>query len=125
MGNELAALAAVQRGGDADLAAELIGLVGLALTDAFGFRSVQGIDLPAALASILGVDLAGERERQSEGGFQLRLAPDAPTDVPDDPAQHRADRSERPVGPVELLGVGIALMGDQGMLADAPATRPA
>ena len=60
MGDELAALAAIERGGDADLDAELVGLVGLALADAFGLGRVQRIDLPAALAPVLGVDLAGE-----------------------------------------------------------------
>lgn len=77
MGDERAALAAVERGDNGYLDAEFVELVGLALADAFGLGRVQRIDLPAAPAPILGVDLAGERERQGEGGFQVRLAPDA------------------------------------------------
>ena len=35
-----------------------------------------------------------------------------------DPSEIGADGPERPVGALELLGVGIALMGDQRPLAD-------
>jgi hypothetical protein len=66
MGDKLAAPAAVERGGDGHLDAESVGLVSLALADAFGLGRVQRIDLPAALAPVLGVDLVGERERQGK-----------------------------------------------------------
>ena len=53
-----------------------------------------------------------------EDALQLSLAPDLAYDVARDPAEIGADRPERPVGALELLGVGIALMGDQRMFAD-------
>jgi hypothetical protein len=52
-----------------------------------------------------------------EDALQLSLAPDLAYDVARDPAEIGADRPERPVGALELLGVGIALMGDQRMFA--------
>ncbi|GLS36975.1 hypothetical protein GCM10010869_25670 [Mesorhizobium tianshanense] len=73
MGDELAAAAALQRGGDRDLDAELIGLVGLTLADAFHLGSVQGIDLLAALALALVPDAPGKRQRQGEELGQFGL----------------------------------------------------
>ena len=66
MRHELPAPAAVERRGDRDLDAELVGLVGLALADALDLGRVQGIDLAAALALALILDAPGERERQGE-----------------------------------------------------------
>jgi hypothetical protein len=43
VGDELAALAVLERGGDADLDAELVRPMGLALADAFDFRRMQGM----------------------------------------------------------------------------------
>src|SRR5258708_9663592 len=48
-----ATLAVLERGGDADLDAELVRPMGLALADAFDFQRMQGIDLPAALMLFL------------------------------------------------------------------------
>ena len=53
--DELAALAAFIGRGQRDLDAELIGLVRLALGDAFGLRGMPGIQLPAALALFPGL----------------------------------------------------------------------
>ena len=53
MGDELAALAVLEGGGNADLDAELVRLVGLALTDAFHFGCIQAVDLGAALPALL------------------------------------------------------------------------
>jgi len=39
-------------------------------------------------------------------------------DIANDPAEIGSDRLQRPVGAVELLGVGVALMSDQSMFAD-------
>ena len=61
---------------------------------------------------------AGEHERMGGGAFQFSLALDLAHDIADDPAEIGADRLQRPVGAVELLGVGVALMGDQRMFAD-------
>ena len=53
MQGELAALRALQRGGDRHLDAELVGRVRLALADAFDLMGVQAVDLAAALALLL------------------------------------------------------------------------
>jgi hypothetical protein len=53
-----------------------------------------------------------------EDALHLSLAPDLAHDIARDPAEIGADRPERPLGTLELLGVGIALMGDQRMFAD-------
>jgi hypothetical protein len=53
VGDELAALATLQGGGDAHLDAELVGLVRFALADALDLGSVQAVDLGAALAAFL------------------------------------------------------------------------
>ena len=53
MGDELAALAVLEGGGNADLDAELVRPMGLALADAFDFRRMQGIDLRPALTLLL------------------------------------------------------------------------
>ena len=60
---------------------------------------------------------AGEHERMGEGALQFSLALDLAHDIADDPAEIGADRLQRPVGAVELLGVGVALMGDQRVFA--------
>ena len=53
MGDKLPAGGMLDRGGDADLDAELVGPVRLALADALDLRRVQGIDLATALAALL------------------------------------------------------------------------
>src|SRR3979411_2163209 len=53
MGDELAALAVPEGGGDAHLDAELVRPMGFALADAFDFRRMQGIDLRPALTLLL------------------------------------------------------------------------
>jgi hypothetical protein len=61
---------------------------------------------------------AGEHERTGEGALQVGVGIDLAHDVARDPAEISADRLQRPVGALELLGVGIPLMGDQRMFAD-------
>ena len=53
MGDELAALAVLEGGGNADLDAELVRPMGFAFADAFDFRRMQGIDLRPALTLLL------------------------------------------------------------------------
>ena len=56
---------------------------------------------------------------RSEGALQVGVGLDLAHDVARDPAEIEiADRLQRPVGALELLGVGIPLMGDQRMFAD-------
>src|SRR6266478_360430 len=53
MGDELAALAVLEGGGNADLDAELVRSMGLAFAGAFDLRRMQGIDLRPALTLLL------------------------------------------------------------------------
>jgi hypothetical protein len=48
---------------DRGLHAEFVGGAGLAFADALDLGSVEGIELPAALALLLGADLVGTRDR--------------------------------------------------------------
>ena len=118
VGDELAALGAIERGGERDLDAELVRAMGLALADAFDLGRVQRIDLASALMLALLAHPARQHQRMGEDALQLGLAPDLAHDVAHDPAEIGADRLQRPVGALELLGVGVALMGDQRMFAD-------
>ena len=68
-------------GDDRDLDAELIGRAGLALADALDLRSMEGIQLPAALALLLRTDLTGARQRPFECSRQSRLAGNLAVDV--------------------------------------------
>ena len=61
---------------------------------------------------------AGKHERMGEDALPFGVAVDLAHDVARDPAEIGADRPQRPVGALELLGVGIALVGDQRVLAD-------
>ena len=118
VGDEQAAPGAIERGGERHLDAELVRAMGLALADAFDLRRVQRIDLLSALMLALLAHPAGEHQRMGEDALQLSLALDLAHDVARDPAEIGADRPQRPVGALELLGVGIALVGDQRVLAD-------
>ena len=53
-----------------------------------------------------------------EKALQFGLAPDLARDIAADPTEIGPDRPERPTGAPELLGVGVALVSDQRMLAD-------
>ena len=61
---------------------------------------------------------AGEHQRVGEDALQCGVALDLAHDVARDPTEISADRPRRPVGALELLGVGVALMGDQRVFAD-------
>jgi hypothetical protein len=118
VGDELAAPGAMERGGERDLDAELVRPMRFALADAFDLGRVQRIDLLSALMLALLAHPAGEHERMGEGALQLSLALDLARDVANDPAEIGSVCLQRPVGALELLGVGVALVGDQRMFAD-------
>jgi hypothetical protein len=111
MGDELTAQA-MQRRGEGHLDAELIRAMGFSLADAFDLGRLQGIDLWPSLMLALLAHAAGEHERTGEGALQIGVGLDLAHDVARDPAEISADRLQRPVGALELLGVGIPLMGD-------------
>ena len=122
--HELAARRAGIGGDDRDLDAELIGRAGLAFADAFDLGSMEGIQLPAALALLLGTDLAGARKRPLRMPPQGRLAGDLAADVADDAAEPRAQNAQLPAMALELLGVGIAPRHHRRVLGDAQIGLP-
>ena len=87
MQHELAAGGAGVGSDDGCLDPELIGRAGFALADALGLGSMEGIQLPAALALLLGADLAGTSERGFERSRDVLLATDLAADVADQPAK--------------------------------------
>src|SRR5713226_2472823 len=119
MGDELAALAVLEGGGNADLDAELVRLVGLTLADAFHFGGMQAVDPGAALPALLRAHPPAKAEQVSEAGLEPIIAVDLAGDVADDAAEIGLERAQRLVGALELLGMGIALMLDQGELANS------
>jgi hypothetical protein len=73
MDGELAALAALEGGGDADLDAELVRLVRLALADALNLGGVQAVDLGAALAAFLREHAVCEDKQPCEFRLEPRV----------------------------------------------------
>ena len=115
---DLPAPAAPERGRDAHLDAELVGLMGLALADALDLGRRQGIDLAAPLTLALVLDAPGQRQRPGEGLGEVGAQGDLAGNVPDHPPEPRAQAPERLVGPLEGLGGGLARGRDQQALAD-------
>ena len=118
VGDELAALATLQGGGDADLDAELVGLVRLALADAFDLGRVQAVDLGAPLAALLIAHPPRQAQQGGERGLERGLAVDLAGNVPDDAAEIGLELAQGLSGAVELAGMGVALVLDEGLLAD-------
>src|SRR5258708_7796884 len=118
MGDELATLAVLEGDGNADLDAELVRLVRLALADAFHFGGMQAVNLGTALPALLRSHPSAKAEQESEAGLEPMVAVDLAGNVADDAAQIGLELAQRLVGALELLGMGVTLMLDQGELAD-------
>ena len=80
---------------------------------------MQRIDLRPSLVLALLAHPARQHQGHAEDLLQRRVALDPAHDVARHPAKVGAQRPQRPIGALELLGVGVALMGDQSALADA------
>ena len=91
--------------------------MGFSLANAFDLGRVQRIDLASALMLALLAHPPRQRQFVGEEGVKRLLAPDLAADVAD-PAEIGAERLQRPVGALELLGVSVALVGDERMFAD-------
>ena len=100
---ELAAFAAVQRGGDGGLDAELVRPVRLAFADAFDLRRVQGIDMPSAVARLLGQNTVGLVKLGGKLVLQEAVAGDLAGDVADGAAKKGSERPQLGFGAVECL----------------------
>src|SRR5438132_2208535 len=94
-------------GDDGSLHTELVRGAGLALADALHLRSVEGIQLPAALALLLRTDLVGAREWPGECRLEVRMARDLAPDVANEPAKPGAQNAQLSAVAVELFGMGI------------------
>src|ERR1041385_2383813 len=99
--HELTAWGAGVGGDDRGLDAELVGGAGLAFADALDLGSVEGIELPAALALLLRADLIGARERPLEHRLKISLAADVAANVTDN-AKPGAQQAQLPAMTVEL-----------------------
>lgn len=115
---ELVALRVLQRGGDGDLDAEFVGRVSLPLADALDLMGVQAVDFAAALTLPLSENGRGLVERPLEDRVQLRIIGDLALDVADDAPEIGLQFAQGLAGPLELLGMRIALILDQRQLAD-------
>ena len=104
---ELAALAAVQRGGDGGLDAELVGLVGLSFSNAFDLRRMQGIDMLSAIARPLGQNPVGLVELGGELVLQEAVAGGLAGDVADGAAKKGSELLQLGFGAVEVLGPSL------------------
>jgi hypothetical protein len=80
---------------------------------------VQRIDLRSTLVLLLVKHPSRQRQRASKDNLpeQVGAAFDLAGNVADDTSEIGSKRPQGPVGALELLGVGIALMLDQGELA--------
>src|SRR4029077_7829324 len=94
--HELTARGADVGGDDRGLDAELVGGAGLAFADALDLESVEGIELPAALALLQRADLIGAREWPLEHGLKISLAADVAANVTDIRAKPGAQQAQLP-----------------------------
>lgn len=108
MQHELAAWGLAVGGDKGGFDAKLVRRARLALADTFDLGRVEGIELVAALALLLGTDLRGLRKRLLEGRLELALAFDLAADVADEATKPRSQQAQLPSMALELLGVGIA-----------------
>ena len=98
----------LQRRGDAHLHAELVRCSGLAFGDAFDFGCVQGVQLVFVFAG-LREDAAGASEQVADLGLCLRGQRDELSrDFALDSSHPDAQRAQRLLHALELLGVGVA-----------------
>ena len=70
MGDELASVGAMQRGGERDLDAELVGAMGFSLADALDFWGMERIELAAPVAPLL----------RQHPAREIELAPEMPVE---------------------------------------------
>src|SRR3984957_16865620 len=110
-----------------DLDAELIRLVRLAFPNAFNLWGMQAEDaqigpfgstFDAAQVLVLGMNPTCQHELRGESRFESSIVLHLAADVADDPAEIGFQLPERPLCPVELFGMSIALLLDQRELAD-------
>src|ERR1700726_3882318 len=82
MDDELTALAVLEGGGNADLDAELVRLVRLALADALHLGCVQAVDLGTALSALLSAHTPSQAQQEGKFGFETGIAVDLAGNAP-------------------------------------------
>src|SRR5262245_42921894 len=92
----------------------------LALADALHFRCMQRIDLAASLMPVLFEHPLCQIERLQEDHLQVVFASDLSGDIADGAAEIGLELAKGLVGALELMGMGIALILNQGELAYPP-----
>lgn len=93
-------------GGDPDLAAELIALVGLAFGDAGHLWGMQAVELLLVLR-LLGQEALDQTQETGEASLSLGVAGDLAADVSLDPPQIGAQALQLPAHALVLAGMGI------------------
>src|SRR6516225_4694982 len=111
-------------GDDGSFHTEFVRRAGLAPADALHLRSVEGIQLPAALALLLRADLIGTREWPGEYRLEVRVACNLAPDVANEPAEAGAQNAQLSTVAVELFGMGITPCHHGGALGDAHIRLP-
>src|SRR4030088_2292144 len=81
-------------------------------------HSTSGACRGAALPAFLLAHPPAKAEQVSEAALEPMVAVDLAGNVADDAAQIGLERAQSPVGALELPGMGVTLMLDQGELAD-------
>jgi len=79
---------------------------------------MQALDLRTALSAFLGAYAPRQAQEISERRLEPGIAVDLAGDVADDAAEIGLELAQSPVSALELLGIGVTLMLDQGELAD-------
>lgn len=90
----------------------------LALANAFDLVGMQAVNLAAALALLLLHDGLRLIERPEEDRPELLVTINLVLDVADGPPQIGLELAQRLARPLELFGMGVTLMLDQGEFAD-------
>ena len=101
MGDELTALAALDRRCHRDFDAEFIGLVGFAFADALHLRCVQAVNFLPPLLGPLRMDPLSQRQFWCEGRPQIGVVFDLTTNIAHHSAELRSKSLQRPVGTFE------------------------
>ena len=78
---------------------------------------MQRVDLLATLPLTLVANLMGQRQRQGEGVTEGGVVDDLAPDIADNAAQEGSDR-RKALFALELFRMGVALVLDQGELAN-------
>jgi len=81
-------------------------------------------DLGAALSALLLAHPSRQAQQPGEFGFLAGIAFDLAGDIADDAAEKGPERAQSAIGALELFGMGVTLVLDEGELADPRVRLP-